>query len=261
LFKERYINDFAELKEIQQKIDSRMDVVKKYGELSKKLNEIQMQNNILETNDIPNLSMAIEKAKHQLVLFDQYRKDYNEYNQLYDKIEMVRQSVGINGIQAEIMDYTMNQILTMVNQLAAMMFGGRFTLDKFEITADDFLISFYDQETGQIRPDISMMSASQLGQLSMIISFVLLHNASDKFNIIRLDEVDNNLDNDNRLRFFSLVYTIMQILNFDQAVIISHNVELDLSNCDLIITRLQNVESYKALINSGANIIADFMRN
>ena len=105
------------------------------------------------------------------------------------------------------------------------------------------------------------MSASQLGQLSMIISFVLLHNASEKFNIIRLDEVDNNLDNDNRLRFFSLVYTIMQILNFDQAIIISHNVELDLSNCDLIITRLQNVEAYNALLNSGANIIADFMRS
>jgi ABC-type cobalamin/Fe3+-siderophores transport system ATPase subunit len=121
-------------------------------------------------------------------------------------------------------------------------------------------VGFYDAETGSIRPDISMMSASQLGQLSMIISFVLLHNASEKFNIIRLDEVDNNLDNDNRLRFFSLVYTIMQILNFDQAIIISHNVELDLSNCDLIITRLQNIEQYKALLNSGANIIADFTR-
>jgi chromosome segregation ATPase len=173
---------------------------------------------------------------------------------------MVKKYSSINGIQADIMDYTMNQILSMVNQLTAMIFGGRFVLHKFEITANDFMISFLDRETGIIRPDISMMSASQLAQLSMIISFVLLHNASQKFNIIRLDEVDNNLDNDNRLRFFDLVYTITQILNFHQVVLISHNIELDLTNCDLIITRIQNQEYYRALLNSGANIIADFNR-
>ena len=53
---------------------------------------------------------------------------------------------------------------------------------------------------------------------------------------------------------------IMDILHFEQSIIISHNSELDLSSCDLIITRLQNVEAYKALYNSGANIIADFMK-
>lgn len=250
-----------EIAKISQDIDSMMQNVELYKKYEEELNSVNIEYNDVSMISIPELQKQIEQAKYQMILFDQYRKDYNEYSQLYDKIEMVKQAASINGIQAEIMDYTMNQILSMVNQLSAMMFGGRFSLEKFEITADDFLISFYDAETGSIRPDISMMSASQLGQLSMIISFVLLHNASEKFNIIRLDEVDNNLDNDNRLRFFSLVYTIMQILNFDQAIIISHNVELDLSNCDLIITRLQNVEAYNALLNSGANIIADFMRS
>ena len=235
-------------------------MVEKYQALELGLTQATADYNELTMTAIPGLQNQIEQAKYQMILFDQYRKDYAEYSQLFDRIEMVKQHTSINGIQAEIMDYTMNQILSMVNQLSAMIFGGRFSLDKFEITADDFLISFYDAETGKIRPDISMMSASQLGQLSMIISFVLLHNASEKFNIIRLDEVDNNLDSDNRLRFFSLVDMIMQILNFDQAVIISHNVELDLSNCDLIITRLQNPEMYHSLLNSGANIIADFMR-
>ena len=105
-----------------------------------------------------------------------------------------------------------------------------------------------------------MMSNSQLSQFSMIISFVLLHNASQKYNIIRLDEIDNNLDTDNRLNFFELINTIMDILGFEQCVIISHNNELDLSACDLMITRLQNTEQYYSLINSGANVIADFMK-
>jgi hypothetical protein len=38
------------------------------------------------------------------------------------------------------------------------------------------------------------------------------------------------------------------------------NNELDLSACDLMITRLQNTEQYYSLINSGANVIADFMK-
>lgn len=250
----------SELTDLNKRIIEMQEVVNQYQELESNLTNLTTQYNDLTMVSIPELQNQLEHAKYQMILFDQYRKDYSEYSQLYDRLELVKQYAGINGIQAEIMDYTMNQIISMVNQLSAMLFGGRFSLDKFEITADDFLISFYDAETGKVRPDISMMSASQLGQLSMIISFVLLHNASEKFNIIRLDEVDNNLDNDNRLRFFGLVNMIMQILNFDQAIIISHNVELDLSTCDLIITRLQNPEAYRALLNSGANIIADFMR-
>ena len=258
--KARYEGFSSELAELHKRIADMKTVVDEYQGLESNLTNATIEYNDLTMVSIPSLQNQIEQAKYQMVLFEQYRKDYAEYSQLYDRLEMVRQYTGINGIQAEIMAYTMNQILSMVNQLSAMVFGGRFSLDKFEITADDFLISFYDAETGQVRPDISMMSASQLGQLSMIISFVLLHNASEKFNIIRLDEVDNNLDNDNRLRFFGLVDMIMRILNFDQAVVISHNVELDLSTCDLIITRIQNPEAYRALVNSGANTIADFMR-
>lgn len=258
--KAQYEASSSELAELHKRIADMKAVVDEYQRLESILTNTTTEYNDLTMVSIPSLQNQIEQAKYQMVLFEQYRKDYAEYHQLYDRLESVKQYAGINGIQAEIMDYTMNQILSMVNQLSAMVFGGRFSLDKFEVTADDFLISFYDAETGKVRPDISMMSASQLGQLSMIISFVLLHNASEKFNIIRLDEVDNNLDNDNRLRFFGLVDMIMRILNFDQAVVISHNVELDLSTCDLIITRIQNPEAYRALANSGANIIADFMR-
>lgn len=254
----QYEQDQSVLREIDDKLTLLNKDVELYKTLETTYTKITSDLNNLNLSNIPELQKIIEQSKYQIMLYDEYVKEYNTYSELFTKIEMVKKYTSINGIQAEIMDYTMNQILSMVNQLTVMMFGGRFMLNKFEITPNDFMISFIDKELGIIRPDISMMSASQLGQLSMIISFVLLHNASQKFNIIRLDEVDNNLDNDNRLRFFDLIYTIMQILNFHQAIIISHNTELDLTNCDLIITRLQNQESYRALLNSGANVIADF---
>ena len=258
--KKQYEDELKLLEEIDNKLETLNKDVELYRTLETSYTKITTDLNNLNLSNIPELQNIVEQSKYQMLLYEQYIQEYNTYSDLFNKIEMVKKYTSINGIQAEIMDYTMNQILSMVNQLTAMIFGGRFMLNKFDITATDFMISFMDRELGIIRPDISMMSASQLGQLSMIISFVLLHNASQKFNIIRLDEVDNNLDNDNRLRFFDLVYTIMQILNFHQAVIISHNTELDLSHCDLIITRLQNQEAYRALLNSGANIIADFNR-
>lgn len=224
-----------------------------YAKLSTELNNLTLSN-------IPELQNVIDQSKYQMRLYEQYIIEYNQYSDLFNKLEAVRKYTGLHGIQADIMKYKMNMIIDEVNKLARMIFGGRFILKSFEINANDFTISVYDNELGVIRPDISMMSASQLTQLSMIISFVLLHNASKLFNIICLDEVDNNLDNDNRLRFFDLVTNIMSVLNFHQCILISHNTELDLTMCDLIITRIQNQESYKALLISGANIIADFNR-
>jgi DNA repair exonuclease SbcCD ATPase subunit len=257
LFKERYINDSKELKEIQAKIDSMMEGVKQYSELSKKLADIQMQSNTLATTEIPNLNMVIEKAKHQLVLFEQYKQDYAEYNDKYEKILMLKKYTGVNGIQTIYMEIFMNQIINDANKLLSLLFKGRFTLQPFIINESEFIIPCID-DNGNVRPDISIMSDSQLSEISMIISFILLHKSSKLYNIIKLDEVDDNLDNENRLQFSLLIDQIMSILHFDQCFIISHNNELNLGNSDLVITKLEDPEQRRVLYNSGANIIADF---
>ena len=217
-----------------------------------------------EENDISiaisRLSNEIEQSKYKIVLYSQYKIDYDKYSVILDKLTMVKQDSSVNGIQSEIMNYKISDMLQSINQLAAMMFGSRFELQKFIIDSETFSIPVLDKETNEIRSDISMMSNSQVSQLSMIITFVLLYNSSKNYNIICLDEVDNNLDTDNRLRFFDLINMIMSILHFDQCIMISHNYELDISHCDMIITKLNNRESYSRLLNSGANIISDLMK-
>ena len=99
------------------------------------------------------------------------------------------------------------------------------------------------------------MSDSQLSMISMIISFVLLHKASSRYNIIKLDEVDDNLDSINRMQLSVLIEQIMSMLQFSQCVIISHNNELDMSNSDIILLRIENQEMLNSIYNSGANII------
>ena len=94
--------------------------------------------------------------------------------------------------------------------------------------------------------------------ISMLISFTLLHKASETYNIIKLDEVDNNLDNENRLQFSLLINSVMDILNFHQCIIISHNNEIDLSSADMILLKIENQETLAYLNTSGANIIYSY---
>lgn len=257
--KHTYEITITKLDEIDKSIKELHEDATKYNEYNNNLAKLKEEENNLTLSSIPQLKHNIDQGNYQLILYDQYKKEYTYYSDLFDKLEMVKQNTSIHGIQADIMDIQMSQMINLINQLAAMMFGSRFLLQKFEINADNFNIPVFDKETEEIRSDISLMSNSQLSQLSMIISFVLLYNASKNYNIIRLDEIDNNLDNDNRMQFFNLINLIMSILHFDQCVLISHNYELDLSNCDLIITRIQNSEIYNSILHSGANIIANFM--
>jgi hypothetical protein len=155
------------------------------------------------------------------------------------------------------MSVFMNSILQETNNLLRYLFGGRFALQPFIINESEFNIPCADTE-GRVREDISLMSDSQLSMISMLISFVLLKKSSDNYNIIKLDEVDDNLDNINRIQFSILIEHIMSGLGFDQCLIISHNNELDLSNTDIVVLKLESQEMIDSLYNSGGNIIFSY---
>lgn len=213
--------------------------------------------NVLRNDDLLNIKRSIEKDKYQLVLYDQYKKDYNEYMSKFNELQMLKKYTSIHGIQTVYMSVFMNSILQETNNLLRYLFGGRFALQPFIINESEFNIPCADTE-GRVREDISLMSDSQLSMISMLISFVLLKKSSDNYNIIKLDEVDDNLDNINRIQFSILIEHIMSGLGFDQCLIISHNNELDLSNTDIVILKLESQEMIDSLYNSGGNIIFSY---
>ena len=213
--------------------------------------------NVLRNDDLLNIKRSIEKDKYQLVLYDQYKKDYNEYMSKFNELQMLKKYTSIHGIQTVYMSVFMNSILQETNNLLRYLFGGRFALQPFIINESEFNIPCADTE-GRVREDISLMSDSQLSMISMLISFVLLKKSSDNYNIIKLDEVDDNLDNINRIQFSILIEHIMSGLGFDQCLIISHNNELDLSNTDIVVLKLESQEMIDSLYNSGGNIIFNY---
>lgn len=255
--KEKFEEVSEELQSITSKIDSMEKDTVAIKELTDRLNRRGAELSALQNTDLPALTKAIEENKYRIVLFDQYTRDSQEYGAKYNEIQMIKKYTSIHGIQTVYMSVFMNSILNMTNALLTLLFRGRFTLQPFIINENEFNIPCADSE-GRIREDISLMSDSQLSMISMLISFVLLRNSSNKYNIIKLDEVDDNLDNMNRIQFSILIEQIMIDLGFDQCLIISHNNELDLSNTDIVILKMESQEMIDSLYNSGGNIVFSY---
>lgn len=255
--KEKFEEVSEELQSITSKIDSMEKDTVAIKELTDRLNRRGAELSALQNTDLPALTKAIEENKYRIILFEQYTRDSQEYGAKYNEIQMIKKYTSIHGIQTVYMSVFMNSILNMTNALLTLLFRGRFTLQPFIINENEFNIPCADSE-GRVREDISLMSDSQLSMISMLISFVLLRNSSNKYNIIKLDEVDDNLDNMNRIQFSILIEQIMIDLGFDQCLIISHNNELDLSNTDIVILKMESQEMIDSLYNSGGNIVFSY---
>lgn len=255
--KEKFEKVSVELNEITNKIESMEKNTVLIKDLTDKLNRRVSELSALQNTDLPAISKAIEENKYRMVLFEQYTRDSQEYAAKYNEVQMIKKYTSIHGIQTVYMSVFMNSILNTTNTLLRLLFGGRFALQPFIINENEFNIPCADSE-GRVREDISLMSDSQLSMISMLISFVLLRNSSNRYNIIKLDEVDDNLDSMNRIQFSILIEQIMNDLGFDQCLIISHNNELDLSNTDIVILKMESQEMIDSLYNSGGNIVFSY---
>jgi hypothetical protein len=203
------------------------------------------------------LEPVIEQRKlidSQILLLDQYKNDYAKYNEKYTILDKLKKySSPTTGIQSVFMYMYMNKTLEMANQLLSMIFQGQYKLLDYVINQDEFRIPFIGN--GLVVDDISSGSTSQVCIMGMIINLVLLNQASTKYIITRLDEIDGGLDHQNRYMFVDILQTVINILNIDQLFIISHSAESALSNVDII--QLAPIPDYEDMFR-GANIIYSY---
>lgn len=208
------------------------------------------------TNELAPIAMEIQRLSGQLLMLDSYYNEYNNYKEKYDMIETLKKycSPTGGGIQTLFMQLYMSKTLDLSNQVLGMLFNGEYKLLDFVINQNEFRIPFIG--SGLPVDDISSGSASQICIMGMIINLVLLHQASTKFNIARLDEIDGPLDARNRIEFVKILHHTIHILNIEQLFIISHSVEVDASSVDII-----KLKSYDNFGDSGqliGNIIYNY---
>ena len=70
--------------------------------------------------------------------------------------------------------------------------------------------------------------------IAMTMSFALAFHGSPVYNIVRLDEIDGGLDQDNRAMFPIICRNMVDMLNIEQCFVISHSSESDMTDIDII---------------------------
>lgn len=280
--RDKYLNDSNFTDEIISKFETLEGALKEYISNLAEYNKLSEQKQFLKDekakidqqfkgsadilNEISQLQSEIETVKAelepieeqkknidtQIMMLDSYKREYEEYSSKYDIIDKLKKysSPTAGGIQTLFMSLYMGQTLETANQLLGMLFQGQYQLMNYVINQDEFRIPF--TSNGFEIDDISSGSTSQICMMGMIINLVLLHQASTKYNITRLDEIDGGLDSANRMLFVDILQRIIDILGIEQLFIISHSCESALSNVDAI--QLAPIEGFED-VNTGANII------
>ena len=215
-----------------------LDISKKMTDIKAALeSESTAKSTIISCNNkISPLMSERDKINHSIEMINDYVNEKEELQKNYEFIEVLkRYSSPTTGIQLIFMELYMGKIISLANELLSFLFQGQYSIQPFVINESEFRIPCFGG--GYINDDISSMSSSQISMISMILSFALLHNSSTKYNIIKLDEIDGPLDYNNRMYFMEVLNKIMDIMNTEQCIMISHNSELQVDNSDVILLR------------------------
>lgn len=246
----------SELNPVKNKIDEIKSKSSDSIQNILRINEMKAHIDRLTVESNPIIS-DIQKISGQLTLLDSYYEEYELYKVKYDMIEKLKKycSPTGGGIQTIFMQLYMSKTLELANQVLLMLFGGEYKLLDFIINENEFRIPFIG--SGLTVDDISSGSTSQVCIMGMAINLALFHQASTKFNIARLDEINSGLDSRNRLEFTNVLFNIIQLLNIEQLFVISHSVEEDTSAVDII--KLKSYDDFDEMNNSlRGNVIYNY---
>ena len=222
------------------------------------ITQIELINDRIKRADVEINTLEKDRStiEHSIRLLKEYNEELALYKAKYEKIETIKFYSSYNtGIQTVFMELYMYKVNKIANQLMSYVLDGRFHLKDWVIGENEFRIPCLG-DGGYLNDDISSLSGGELAIVSMIISFSLLYQASSKYNILKLDEVDGTLDTNNRRQFILVLEQLMDILHSAQTIIISHNGELNLDSADIILLRV-DPNKYNE-IKSVGNVIFDY---
>lgn len=195
----------------------------------------------------------LSQMEYSISRLTEYQDELELFEAKYEKVEFMKKccSPTKSGIQNIFIALYLNDIIRTANKLLSMVFSSM-TLQQPVI--NERVFSFPCIGEGLPHDDVSSLSGGQSAIMSVVLSGSIMYHSSTKYNILKLDEVDGQLDSTLRPQFLPLIDQVRTILGCEQCFIISHNEALDLRNVDLIILKTSDPDVY----NSGANIIYQY---
>lgn len=197
-------------------------------------------------SDIKPLQEERDKIKFNLSRLDEYYKELDQYNSKYSLIELIKKysSPTKGGIQTLFMKLYMSKTLELTNDLLSYLFGGELVLLPYVINENEFRIPCKNINSSVVNDDISSCSSAEKSMISMILSFALLNQSSTKYNILKMDEMDGPLDQNNKTHFLTVLNIIMEKLEVENCLMVSHSSEIDMSDVDIILLSENNTYGY-----------------
>lgn len=240
-------------KDTKDKFFSKMELEKKYNSnvdelvsISDKMSSIEIAiknvNNINQqllniNNELDPIKNERDSIKFSLDKLIEYNAELDMYKGKYDTIELIKKysSPTKGGIQNLFIEVYFGQTLKLANQLLSKLFNGTLELGEYVINDKEFRIPCRSLDSPIVNDDISSCSTGQKCMISMVLSFALLKQSSTKYNIIKFDEIDGGLDQNNRAMFIEVLKEMIDILEVENCIMISHSSEAVLENTDIIL--------------------------
>jgi chromosome segregation ATPase len=228
---ETIANDIADIKTNLGEIS---DTIKKIVGLNDENKSIIEEVEGIDDELVP-LNKELDRIKFNIEKLKEYTATKLELEKEFGNVSIVKDALSpTKGIPLLFIDIYLQQTKGIANRLLDIAFKGKFFIDGFELNDKDFFIRA-KKEDGQLVDDIGETSQGEKSLSSLSLSMALIQQSLRKYNILLLDELDSELDEDNRRAFVEMLYTQFDILGIEQAYLISHNREFDTQAVDLIL--------------------------
>ena len=173
---------------------------------------------------ISSLESEIKSTENQLSTYYSLIERRNKLEKISGDLELISRAVSTKtGIPVIYMKLYLTQIKSIANDLLDIIYNGSFRLSDFNVTPDSFEVPYIKNNTKLA--DIRYASQSEVAMATMALSFALSNRASNRYNIMLLDEVDGGLDEINRVYFIKMLDAQMDIINSEQVFVISQHIE------------------------------------
>lgn len=227
------------IKILNEELDENRSNIDKIQKLKSDIEKIEI--NISELREqLKPLKKERDTLEYKLNISNEYNKELKEYNDMYTKVDTLKYYCSpTTGIQLLFANMYLSKIMDNANNILRNLFGGVFALLPLVITETEFKIPVA-VNGGINHDDITSMSSAQISLISMIISISLLSQTSTKLNIIIGDEIDAPFDSENRREFINILMQLMNLVKSSQCVLISHNSEIPMVDCDIILLKNDN---------------------
>ena len=192
----------------------------------RKLNQ-EIQTHTVEYN---NIQRALTDIK---ITEEQYAEVLARQKIVRDILDGVSSKKGIPLIFVKIF---LDDCLDDLNDLISDVFEDSIEIQKFDIKEDGSEFNIPYTRNGELIGDIIESSQGERAIISLALSFALIRQASFKYNIMLLDEVDGPLHKDARNKFINILFKQLQAINAEQVFIVSHNNTFDGFNVNVILT-------------------------